>query len=474
MIPQRLLPLVCLLLAACSLAPSYHRPAVPAATTYRETGNWQPTHSSTLRTDWWQALGDPTLNNLEQTAAVHNQNLLASIARLDEARAIARAQAAAQWPTVGLAASHQNAHVSNHTPLFPVESHPSYQSNLINLDASYEIDLWGAIKNAIIASDALAHASADDLAALQLSIQAELAMDYANLRALDTVLQDNQKLVDNWQQNLRLTQILVEHREANVITLSEASFNLDNAHAQLTDLQRQRSQTEHAIALIIGSNPDTFTLPANDSTPPLKPLQPAPDLPSTLLERRPDIASAEQQVIAANANIGVARAAFFPVFGLSGNTGYENTGYSNWITAPNRLWSFGPTAALNLFDGGRLQALSDQAHAQWRATVANYRNTVLSAWKDVEDQLIALHKLHDEDLDTRAAAQTAQHVLDLTQTRLVSGIDTQFDVLSSERTLLNAQLTQTTIHLNHIDASILLVKALGGGWQNPQQSSDKK
>ena len=420
-------------------------------------------------------MGDPTLDRLEASAAAHNQNLAAAIARLDQARAISRAQASAELPDVSLTASHENAHVSNNTPLFPVEPHPSFQSNTINLDASYEIDLWGAIRNAVKASNALARASADDLAALQLSIQAELAMDYANLRALDVELHDTQRLLDNWQQNYQLTQILARGRETNNIQIAQARFNLENARTRLTDLQRQRGQSEHAIALIIGDNPDTFHLAVDDNAH-LAPLHPSPNLPSTLLERRPDIASAEQQVIAANANIGVARAAFFPVFGLSGYTGYEDTSYNNWLTAPNRLWSFGPTAALELFDDGRLQALSDRARAQWRASVADYRNTVLTAWKEVEDQLLALHKINEEDSSSHAAEQSARDARDMTQTRLVNGIDTRFDVLSSERTLLNAQLTQTAIHLEHIDASILLVKALGGGWHNPQHHMppDKK
>lgn len=474
MMRQRLLPLTCLLLSACSLAPIYHRPTLPPASSYQETGQWQPVGHQPIRANWWQDMDDPMLNQLETSAAAHNQNLAAAIARLDQARAIARAQAAAQLPDVSLTASHENAHISDHTPLFPVQSHPGYQSNLINLDVNYELDLWGAIRNAVKASNALAHASADDLAALQLSIQAELALDYANLRTLDAELRDTQRLMDNWQQNYQLTQILARGRETNNIQLAQAQFNLENAHIQLADLQRQRSQTEHAIALIVGDNPDTFHLAANENSN-LNPLHPAPDLPSTLLERRPDIASVEQQVIAANASIGVARAAFFPVFGLSGNTGYENTSYNNWLTAPNRLWSFGPTAALELFDGGRLQALSDEAHAQWRASVADYRNTVLTAWKEVEDQLVALRRIDEEDANSHAAELAARDARNMTQTRLVNGIDTEFDVLSSERTLLNAQLTRTAIHLNHIDASILLVKALGGGWQDhAKQTSTAK
>ncbi len=461
------LTLCSLLLGGCSLAPSYTPPALSSASHYKETGAWVAAaqHAQADTSAWWQAFGDPQLNALEQQAAQANQNIAAARAHLDQARALARAQRAAQSPQLTASAAHENARVSENKPLFPKSINPSYQDNALGLDLAYELDLWGALRNASAASAALATARADDLAALELSTQAELAMDYFTLRGTDAELAMLHQLDSSWQQNSALTQQLYGGGQASQSDLALARQNQQNAATQVADLQLKRSQLEHAIALITGANPDSFAL-----TPvtlfDVQPLNPEPGLPSTLLERRPDIASAERTVAAANAEIGVARAAYFPVFSLNAAIGFESTSAANWLSVPNRFWSFGPSAAAVLFDDGRLQALSDQARAQWREAAANYRNSVLTAWREVEDNLAAQQALALEFRSSQAASEAAHESLKQAQYRYQGGIASNFDVLTSERAALQTDLASTDIQIRRITASILLVKALGGDWRH--------
>ena len=451
------------LLGACSLAPTYEPPRMTAASAYQEAGDWVEVHAAPPAPPgaWWGSFRDTQLNQLEAQAQGANQNLLAAAARLMQARDIARAQNAELFPQVSADASHQNGRISSNKPLFPPGINTGYQDNTTGLNINYEIDLWGALRNASTAAAALAQASADDLAALRLSTQAELATDYFNLQATDVQIDLLQHVTGNWRENKQLTEKMMEQGFATESDIDLAQLSLQNTSAQLFALQGQRKQLEHAIALIVGANPDTFALPAAHAFD-AQPLQPEVGLPSTLLERRPDIASAERAVMAANAQIGVARAAFFPVFSLNAATGYESKSAAGWLNAPNRFWSVGPALGLNLFNGGQLQALSDLARAQWEESAARYRNTVLTAWREVEDGLSSQHALKQALGSAQQAMSAAQAAQQQAQYRYAGGLGNQIEVLQSERITLSANTAQIELQRQNVINSIGLVKALGG------------
>ncbi len=461
-----LLTLLMLGLSGCSLAPPYQPPAINTAQQYKEAGQWIPARSSTPAGDWWTAFGDARLDALETLAAQANQNIAAAAARVDEARAIARASDATLYPDVTAYAQHTDNRMSQGRPLFPSTVPRNWRDNQLGVDLGYELDVWGRLRNAARAAGALAIASEDDLAAATLSSQAELAMDYFNLRGVDTQLALIDQLIANWHDNLDLTQQMFDRGNANQTDLAQAAFALQNQITQQAELRLQRGQLEHAIALLCGQPPSGFSIAPGDPAFDIRVARPDPGLPSTLLQRRPDIAAAERRMAAANATIGVARAAFFPVFSLNASAGFESTTLNNLLTAPNRFWSVGPGAAMVLFDGGQLAALSDQAQAAWRESVANYRNSVLSAWRDVEDSLSSLHELDDESQTALGAQHAAQQALEQMQYRYRAGVVSELDVLTATRQATQAKLTATAIHMRQVTADIVLVKALGGGWQS--------
>ena len=470
-----MLGLVLVGVSGCSFAPSYTRPDLPTASQYHEKmteedGHWVPFKATKVSQTWWKAFHDPVLDDLERSGLVANQNLLAALARLDQGRSLAREQWANLWPTTGASATHQLTKISEHTMIFPVQNYPAFQTNQVQLDLNYELDLWGALRNAAHAADAQARASADDLATLALSTEAEIALDYESLRALDTELFETERLVRSWADNRTLTAVLVAGAEAAVPDQAQADLNWQMARQQLNELRLQRQQMEHALALLVGSNPEEFHIaPVSDELPP--PLHPVPGMPSVLLERRPDVVSAEEKVKAANANIGVAKAAWFPVFNLTGYTGYGNTGYGPLLVAPNRLWSFGPTLSLPLFNVGQIAAANDLARAQWEESVANYRNTVLGAWREVEDQLAALRELEAEADAARGASAAAQQALEQARLRFEGGLTNRFEVLQAERAAALTLTGATQLRLRALASSIVLVKALGGGWSDSPDSA---
>lgn len=455
--------LICLV--GCSLAPTYERPPITPASHYQELGPWVRFDPQGPHAEWWKTWQDSVLNGLESSALQANQNILAAQARVGQARALARAQGSTLMPNLSAMVTHQVSKFSEHTSIFPVENYPPYQTNLVGLDLNYELDLWGALRNAIQASEAQAFASEADLAALNLSVQAEIALDYQTLRALDAMIEETEAWVNSWQTNRELIQSLYSGGEASTTDTALADLNWQTARQQVHELRLQRQQMEHALALLIGASPDNFQLaPVHGFV--SVPLAPAPDIPSTLLERRPDIAAAEQQVVAANAGIGVARAAFFPVFSLNGSFGYGNTGYGPLVSAPNRVWSVGPSATLPLFDGGLRQALDDQARAQWQESVARYRNAVLTAWKEVEDQLTALHELTQEYDLARLVSDDADVALQQAQLRYQAGLSNLMDVQQAQRVTLANHLTLLNLRLRQVTSSIVMIKALGGGWSS--------
>jgi NodT family efflux transporter outer membrane factor (OMF) lipoprotein len=461
-------------LTGCSFAPAYETPAsVPAAGTYKESGDWKTAQPQDDRSRgaWWTVLQDPQLDALEAKAEDANQDLKAAFARLQQARAATRIARADLFPTLSAGASATRSRVSVNSPTFPPGARPIYDNFELEADFSYELDLWGRVRNAAASARASQQASAADLATLHLSIQAELAIDYFTLRAQDSQQALLDKTVADYSQSLRLTQNLYRGGGAAVADVAQAQAQLETARTQAADIRLQRAQSEHAIAVLVGENPSAFHTDPNPLPPELLPPPIDPGLPSSLLERRPDVAAAERRVAAANATIGVARAAYFPVFSLAAAAGFDSANASTWLNAPSRLWSVGPSGLLTVFDAGRHRAQTAQARAVYDEQVADYRSTVLVAYQEVEDSLAALRQLQQESGSEAAAVTATAQALQQAQYRYKAGLVTYLEVATSETTALQAQLSNVAIQLRRINASILLVKALGGGWREDDLGS---
>jgi NodT family efflux transporter outer membrane factor (OMF) lipoprotein len=458
-------------LAACSLAPAYKTPdSVPATAAYRESGGWKAAEplDNQNRGAWWRVYQDPQLDSLEAKVSDANQDLKAAFARLQQARAATRIARADLLPSLTADSSATRARTSVNSPTFVPGRSAVYNNFDLQADLSYELDVWGRVRNAVSSARASQQASAADLVTLDLAIHAELATDYFSLRAQDAeqVLLD--KTVEDYAQSLKLTQNLYQGGGAALADVAQAQAQLETARTQAADIRLQRAQTEHAIAVLLGENPSAFHAQPNPLPPELTPPPIDPGLPSSLLERRPDVAAAERRVAAANAQIGVARAAYFPVFSLAGAAGFDSTSSSNWLTAPSRLWSVGPAGVLTLFDAGRHRAQTAQAKAMYDEQVADYRGTVLTAYQEVEDNLAALRQLQQESVSEAAAVTATGKALQQAQYRYKAGLVTYLEVASTESTALQAQLSNVTIQMRRMNASVQLVKALGGGWQKAE------
>jgi outer membrane protein, multidrug efflux system len=455
-------------LTACSFAPVYKTPdSAPPTSAYEEAGEWkeaQPLDNQS-RGAWWSVFQDPELDALETKVGDANQNLKAAFARLQQARAATRIARADLFPSLSVGSSATRARTSVNGPTYVPGRNPIYNNFDLEADFSYELDVWGRVRNAVSSAKASQQASAADLATLNLSIHAELATEYFALRAEDTeeVLLD--ATVADYTHSLQLTQNLYNGGGAALTDVVQAQAQLESARTQAADIRLQRAQSEHAIAVLLGENPAAFHTPPNPLPPDLAPPPIDPGMPSALLERRPDVAAAERRVAAANAQIGVARAAYFPVFSLAAAAGFDSTSSSSWLNAPSRLWSVGPSGVLTVFDAGRHRAQAAQAKAQYDEQVADYRGAVLNAYQDVEDNLAALRQLQQESVSEAAAVTATGKALQQAQYRYKAGLVTYLEVATIETTSLQTQLSNVTIQLRRIDASVLLVKALGGGWQ---------
>jgi NodT family efflux transporter outer membrane factor (OMF) lipoprotein len=467
-----LAPLLCAI-TACSFAPPYKTPeSAPAAAAYQDAGDWKAAEpaDSRARGSWWVIFQDPGLNALEDQVGDANQDLKAAFARLEQARAATRIARADLFPTLNVGANAARARTSVNSPRFPVGTEPVGNDFDLEADLSYEIDLWGRVRNSVASAKASQQASAADFATLNLAIHAELATDYFTLRTQDAeqVLLD--RTVDAYAKSLTLTQNLFNGGGAALSDVAQARAQLETARTQAADIRLQRAQTEHAIAVLLGLNPSAFHTDANPLSDALTPPPIDPGLPSSLLERRPDVAAAERRVAAANAQIGVARAAYFPVFSLSAAAGFNSTHASNWLTAPSRLWSVGPSGVLTVFDAGRHRAESAQAKGAYDEQVADYRGTVLTAYQEVEDNLASLQQLQQESLSEAAAVSATATALQQAQYRYKAGLVTYLEVATTENASLQAQLANATIQQRRLTASVLLVKALGGGWVKGQDA----
>jgi len=457
-----------LAVAGCSFAPTYRIPtSAPPTSEYNEQGDWlraQPLDDQS-RGRWWIVFGDAELDALELKVETSNQDLQAAFARWQEARATTRVARSSLFPTLDAGASAARVRVSQNAAGYVPRAEPTFNDFDVQADLSYEIDLWGRVRNTVTAAKANQQASAADLASVELAVRAELAADYFTLRSQDAEQALLARTVADYTKSLELTQRLYQGGAAAQADVDQAQAQLETARTQAAEIALARSQTEHAIALLVGENPTGFHIDPDPLPSDTAPPRLAPGLPSTLLERRPDVAAAERRVAAANAEIGVARAAYFPVFNLAAAIGFDSNNASTWLNAPSRTWSVGPSGLLTVFDAGRHKAQSEEAHARYDGQVANYRNTVLTAFQEVEDNLAALHRLEEESVSEAAAVTATRRALQQAQYRYKAGLVTYLEVSATETTALQAQLTQMSILNRRMSACVLLIRALGGGWR---------
>jgi len=491
-----------LLLTGCNFAPHYERPKTENTDTYKEaTANaeaagqgWQSADpkDDALRSNWWEVFQDPKLNDLEARVAISNQSILAAEANYRAAYALMLQAQSQLFPTLSLVPSATREKQSNAlagiggtttgtssgtgtgattgttTGTTTSSTLPSgaytapHNIFSLPLEASYQIDLWGSIRNTVAADRFSAQASAATLANALLSTQSTLAQDYFQLRVADEQRRLLDVTVADYRENLKLVKNLFDNGLDSDEDVASAQTQLNSAIASATDAGVARAEYEHAIAVLIGVPPGKFSIPYEHFNQPL-PVVPL-GVPSELLQRRPDIASAERQVAEANAQIGVARAAFFPTLTLTGSIGYESTAMSNLFNAPNRFWSVGPSLSQVLFDGGQRRAVVLQARAQYDSQVATYRQTVLAAFQGVEDQLSSLRILSEELNQQHEAAASAQHTVELSIVRFRNGVDSYVNVITAENAFLSAREAELQVTLKQLAASVSLINDLGGGW----------
>ncbi len=467
----------CLLLSGCMVGPKYVKPTAPtppafkeaSPDAFKETSDWHIAHPDDQipRGAWWTIFGDPELNTLEPQVETANQTLKAADANLRAARANIRVQNAERFPTIGLNPSVSGLRDSANQPYFNAANANNGVANLIlPLQLNYEVDLWGRVRRNIAAATEESQATAADRQTALLSLQAELALDYFDLRAADAQQKLLNDTVAQYVEAYRVTNNRFVGGIAPKSDLTQAQTQLQAAKVQAADIASQRAQFEHAIAILIGQPPAALTLRAVplEIVPPSIPA----GLPSQLLERRPDIASSERRAAEANQQIGIARAAFFPSLSLSGAAGFESTSILSLFNPSSFIYALGPTLGQTFFDGGRRRGLSEQALAGYDRTVADYRETVLVAYQQVEDNLVALRVLSDESEQQRQATVAARESERIFNNRYVGGVDTYLQVITAQTTALTNERNDIDILRRRMEASVLLVKALGGGWDRTQ------
>jgi NodT family efflux transporter outer membrane factor (OMF) lipoprotein len=460
----------------CMVGPKYVKPTTPmspaykenAPELYKEDSNWHPAQpaDAVLKGDWWTIFNDSELNALEPQIVAANQSLKAAEAHFRAARAQITYNRANLAPTISAAPFAGGERESANRPYFNPSSASNTGDIQLPLELSYEVDLWGRIRRTINASREEAQASAADLQTAKLSLQAELAVDYFEARTADAQEKLLNDTVKDYEEAFRITTNRFEGGVSGESDVDQAKTQLETARVQARDVAIIRAQFEHAIAILIGQPPAALTLPPAplEIVPPSIPA----GLPSQLLERRPDIASSERRAAEANEQIGIARAAYFPSLSLSGSAGFESTSLLNLFTPSSFIYALGPALGQTFFDGGRRHGLSEQALAGYDRTVADYRETVLVAYQQVEDNLVALRVLSDEAEQQRQATASARESERIFNNRYVGGVDTYLQVITAQTTALTNERNDIDILRRRMEASILLVKALGGGWDRTQ------
>jgi NodT family efflux transporter outer membrane factor (OMF) lipoprotein len=470
------------LVNGCNLAPHYTPPTVQTPPAYKETNGWKLAQPSdgVIKGKWWEMFGDPQLNKLEEQVVLSNQNIAAAVQNFFAARDLVKEARAAYYPTVSVDPSVTKTH-----PASGLSGGSSFGNGAVSTsksttsifqlpgDASWEPDIWDLVRNTVRSQAYAAQASAATLENLKLTEQGDLAIDYFSLRSQDELIQLYTDTIKAYKDSLDLTTTLYETGIDSQLNQAQADALLETTLAQFEALGIQRAQYEHAIALLVGQPASIFSLKPLPSTnqPPMVPL----GLPSALLERRPDIAAAERATAQANAQIGVARAAWFPTISLTASAGYESTALSRLISSPDAFfWSIGASAAETVFDGGKRIAADQQAWANYRSAVASYRQTVLTAFEQVEDNLAALRILGSENQQQDIAIRASQKNFDLSLEQYRTGVASYLNVISAQETLLANQQTDVSLRMNQMVNTVQLIMALGGGWDTQDLPSAGK
>lgn len=476
-LPYAVLTACVVALSGCMVGPKYSRPAAPVPQAYKEPlpngyKEWkqaQPNETA-LRGKWWEIYNDPDLSALEEQVSISNQNLLAAAAQFREARDLVLSARSNLFPTVGVGTSIINSRQSqtiygsgnsNNAIASIVQQRTTYA---LPISISWEADIWGSVRHTVNANVANTQSSAALLANARLSYQALLAQNYFALHGIDGQADILERTYKSYQDSLQLTKDRYDAGVASDLDVAQAETQLNTAKAQLVDLGVARAQYEHAIAVLMGKLPSDLSIPKKILTipPPAIPVS----VPSELLERRPDIASAERLMAAQNELIGIAQAAYYPTVGISATTGLQTSEFTKWFTWPSKYWSVGPTASETIFDAGRRNAQLRQTHDAYDATVASYRQTVLTAFQQVEDNLSALRILNQELETQHMAVNSAQRALDVSTEEYKAGTVDYLTVLTAQTAVLSNQLTATNLLTRQMTSSVLLVEALGGGWNS--------
>lgn len=452
----------------CMVGPNYKRPSAPTPPEYKSVAGWQPAQPADQqpRGDWWTGYGDAELNGYEQQIDASNQNLKLAVTRFTEARAQIQYNRANLFPFLGASAGATRSRFSyNRATYFPIVPNQYNDFNL-PLDVSWEPDFWGRVRRSVNQAKANAQASAADVENVRLTLHAELAVDYFQLRGLDAQKHILDQTVTALQRSLDLTQKRYENGLNSQLDVAQAKTLLATTQAQAQDLGVERAHYQNAIAVLSGQPASTFSIAPRVITaePPNIPI----GLPSQLLERRPDIASAERLMAAENEQIGIDRSAYYPTFSLNGLGGFESGHPGNWFTGPSSFWSVGLSASDTIFDWGQRHALNVQAQAAYDGTVAQYRQTVLTAYQEVEDNLGALRILQQEAVTQQDAVAAAELQQQIAIRRYKNGIDNYLNVITAQNVELSNELTASEIWTRRMTASVLLMKALGGGWNVKQ------
>ncbi len=459
---------ILLLLVGCAVGPDYHKPDAPVAPKFKEAEGWREAQprDQLPRGSWWSVFGDAELDKLMQRVDVSNQNIRVAEARLRQARGVADQARAGLFPTVNANASAIRTKSPN------LANQPNFASGAVDnyalgLTANWDLDLWGKVRRSVEAGEANIQVSAAQLEAARLSARATLAQNYFALRVADTTKRLLEDTVAAYQRSFELTQNRYKAGVAARVDVVQAEVQVKSAQAQLIDIGVTRAQLEHAIAIQLGEVPANFALTRSELG--VKMPQVPLALPSDLLERRPDIAAAERQMAAANAQIGVAKAAYFPTLSLSSALGYRGTNYLTLFVPAGRFWSLGASAAETIFDAGQRGAVTNQAIAAYDAQVATYRQTVLTGYQEVEDNLAALRILEEEATLQDEVVQGARHAVELTNNQYAAGVVSYLNVITAQATALNNERTAVNLAGQRLTASVGLIRALGGGWTAAEQ-----
>jgi NodT family efflux transporter outer membrane factor (OMF) lipoprotein len=451
--------------AGCAVGPRYRTPVAPTTPTYKEIGNWKTAtpNDQNLGGNWWVIFQDPQLDALEQQINVSNQTLKAAIAQYQESRAALRYVRADYYPTLTATPSAQRERYSNHRPpQTSIFDGLTFNDFVVPVNLSYQVNAWGHVSKNVESYRAQAQASAADLAVINLSLHVTLAIDYFAARSLDAEEKLLRDTVNQYQQAYQLNEDRYTGGLASEVEVEQARTILETTRAQLVDVGVARAGYEHAVAVLLGKPPAEFTLPPLPLTAPPPPIPVG--VPSELLERRPDVAGAERRVASANALVGLAKTAYYPLVNIFGTGGFESGTITTLLQGPSTFWAAGASSAVTLFDVGRRRALNDEAKQNYDSTVASYRETVLTAFQQVEDNLAALRILEEEANVQAVAVQAAQRSLDLSNTRYEGGVTSYLEVITAQNAALGDEVTAVNILGRRMASAVLLIQALGGGW----------